>query len=348
MKNFKNVNSIQFMVRYKGNGCVNFDNSDQKYVINKLNFGHVQNDNVVFAKKQFLTEDGIDKFKYKVSSECLRHAIFEKTMPSQNPSIVNVPTILYNSIAMPDFILRGYTFTQRNKNGLKKKSQLTITDAVEIGEGRTTCNFDFHSTASEKTSSKETENAKSSTSIYNVENVGDLMYEATGFINLLELQFIPDDVTYDRLAVGGVVPGSVEEKVYLKAISQNMINMPNPQMGYYYSENAYHKDEWGERGLLLNEDSVDMLVKRTLKQILEMKILRRNAYLLTDSLEITVITSDENTPNETYKITLDNIDDFYFGYNKKYQEADDNKILANAQKFEEYKNEEKAGKKGKK
>ena len=28
------------------------------------------------------------------------------------------------------------------------------------------------------------------------------------------------------------------QQKYMKAISQNMINMPNPQMGYYYSENG--------------------------------------------------------------------------------------------------------------
>lgn len=345
MKKISNVTALQFSVIFNGNGCVNFDDSDQKYITNKLGFSHVNNDNVMYAKKQFINENGVNKFKYKVSSECLRHAIFERTMPAQNPSIVSIPTILYNAIAMPDFILRGYTFTQRDKNGLKKKSPLTITDAVEVGEGRTDCVFDFHSTSSEKSTSK-VENAKSSTSIYNIENVGALQYEAKGFINVSELQFIPDDATYDRLALGGVVRGSAEEKIYLKAISQNMVNMENPEIKYYFSEGAYHKDEWGEKGLLLNEESVDMLIKRLLKQIMDVNIQRRNAYLHTISLTVDVITSDGNR----IKIDLmnDNIDDYYFSYALRYKEADDAKIMANAKKFEEYKNEEKSNKKTKK
>ena len=352
MKTFNNVKSIQFNVKFKGNGCVNYDGKDQKWVLINCDLykGNI-NDNVKFAKKAFY-EDG---FKYKVSSHCLRHSIFADTIPFENSSIVNVPTIIYNAIAMPDYILRGYTYTQKEKNGFKKKSPFTITDAIECGRIRKNCIFDFCSNATEKikVDKDDKSEAKSSTSIHFDENIGEIIYTAEGFLDLQELQFISDDITYDRLALGGLVQNSVEEKIFLDAISKNMINMENPKMGYYYMENAYHKDEWGEKGLLLNKESVDMLTKRVFNSILNLNIYRASSYLKTIELEITVLT-DEGL--ETFKLTngktnekenIININDCNFNYKLKYLEANEEKIKMNYLEFEEYKNETKSNKSNK-
>lgn len=347
MKKFNNVKSIQFNVKFKGNGCVNFDGGDQKWVlINRELYKGKLNDNNKFAKKTFYDEG----FKYKVSSKCLRHSIFADTIPFENPSIVNVPTIIYNAIAMPDYILRGYTYTQREKNGFKKKSPFTITDAIECGEIRKECYFDFCANAMEKSKVEKEDSAesKNSTSIHLSENVGELIYESEGGIDLTELQFISDDMTYDRLALGGVTQNSVEEKIYLDAISRNMVNMKNPKMGYYYKNGTYHQDEWGEKGLLLNKESVDMMVKRLLTSILNVNICRANAFFKTIDLEITV-NSDEG--NETFKVTLGktnesenifNVNECTFEYKPFYLESDEEKIKANYLKFEEFKNESKS------
>ena len=124
--------------------------------------------------------------------------------------------------------------------------------------------------------------------------------------------------------------------------------MKNPKMGYYYKNGTYHQHEWGEKGLLLNKESVDMMVKRLLTSILNVNICRANAFFKTIDLEITV-NSDEG--NETFKVTLGetnenenifNVNECTFEYKPFYLESDEENIKANYLKFEEFKNESKS------
>lgn len=331
MKRFNNVTSIKFNLNLDGSGCVNFDDKEQKWflVANKLFGGEsATNDNNCFSKKNFYKdEDGKVGFKHKVSSECLRHSIFESSMPYQNPTLQNIPEVMYAAIAHPDMILRGYTITRgKSENALRKKSVFSISDAEEIGPCRYSTSFDFHS----RSGKKGTDNG-SDTSIYKIENVGKLSYIAEGFINLSETQFISADLLYDRMAVD--TNGGLHEKIYLSELKNNMVNF-EPSFKYYYMNNSLTKDEWAERGILLNEESVDMLVKRLLRNILNISVNRRGAYLRATSLKLWVNTTDGDST--LVDITLDNIDDFFFGCHCKYNEADAELIKKNIALSEEY------------
>jgi hypothetical protein len=332
--NLKNVKSIRFNVNFEGVGCVNFDETSQKWFLKAaglLKGDASTNDNNLFAKKVFFSE-GEDEygFKYKVSSECIRHAIFDDTMPYQNPTVANIPSTLYTAIAHPDMLTRGYVITRGKdgKDALRKKSIFAISDAVEVGSCRHLMDFDFHTRSGNKKDGNAEADTKS-TSIYRKENVGNLNYTSSGFINLLEAQFISADLLYDRMAVD--VDGGVCEEIYLSTLKRNLVNF-DPKFRHYYKTNCIVKDEFSERGILLNEESVDMLVKRLLKNILNIHIERRGAYLNTMSLTIWVNTNEGES--ESFEVTLDNIDDFYFGYYPSYTEADNELIKKNKEKMD--------------
>ena len=82
---------ILFKLKLQGNGVVNFDSKEQKYMLYKTDNGPayeiLKNDNGKFAKKSFVQigekEDGTPLYhsRLKISSNCLRHAIFEKDSP---------------------------------------------------------------------------------------------------------------------------------------------------------------------------------------------------------------------------------------------------------------------------
>lgn len=332
MVNFKNVRAVKFTAEFDGVGCVNFDSVDQRYFLNANGLGNstTMNNNVVLAKKLFknlVNEEGknLAKFKYKVSSECVRHAMYEDVMPFQNPSISSIPTILYNAIAMPCYLTRGYMFPVKDKNALRKKSAVTVCDAVEKGDWRTKVVFDFHSrTGGKNTDTKELDDSKDTT-IYNVENVGNITYTSEGFIDLTELQFIPADPLYDRMAVDS--DGGSNERIYLDALKRNFPTF-NGGFDYYYIDNTYCNDEWAERGILLDTESVNTMVKDVLKRVMNVNIVRKNAYFKFKSLKIAVI-MDGGDIEQWIEVTPNNIDNFNFEYFCKYSLADENKIVAN-------------------
>jgi hypothetical protein len=345
--NFKNTKSIQFDLTLNGKGIVNFDSSEQLDFLSSVgivNYGEKSFysggkalSNVLFSKKNFRkTEDGKTEYHVKVSSECLRNAIFKNGMPAQSPTIMALPNVLYRAIAHPDSLLRGYMYTESGKGSIKRKSPLYITDAEEIGEWRTSISTDFHSRSGEKElSNGKDENSAKDNTIYKIENVGDVTYKCTGGIDLQELAFISADPIYDRMAVE--VDGGVNEEIYINALKENFPNS-TPEFKYYYLKNAYTADEWAERGILLDTETVNQLVKHVLKNILNIYIIKRNAYLKADKLTLKVFT-DEGV--ETVDVNLNNIDSLNFDFQSNYLEADFEKIKANKEEIEKKKSTKK-------
>lgn len=340
MKHFNNVRSIQFELTLNGEGCVNFDSSEQLEFLRSVGIIKYSDQsfynkgkaltNVLFSKKNFRKSevDGTTEFHVKVSSECLRNAIFKTGMPSQSPTIMNIPHVLYSAIAHPDSLIRGYMYADK-KGTIRKKSPLYLTDAEEQGAWRTAVATDFHSRSGEKESNKgKNSDDPKDNSIYKIENVGAITYKANGGIDVQEMGFISADPVYDRMAVN--VDGGVNEQIYLDVLSKNL-NITKPEFKYYYLNNSYTADEWAERGILLDNSSVDKLIKRTFKNMLDINIIRRNAYLKTNTLVVTVFTDGGS---ETIEVTNDNIDEFYFDCMTNYVEASMDKIQANKKMVE--------------
>ena len=353
MKKFTNVKGIVLDAHFRGVGCVNYDSKEQasfiRFNTNLYSGDALRHNNVVLAKKQFYA-DGVNEngkinytFKYKVSSDCLKADIFKDAIPYQNPSVANLDCVLYNAIANPGMLTRGYMFTSQVGNTLRKKSSLTLTDAVEVGPERTSFNLEIHSRSGQK-KEKENEEDTSDNSMFYRETVGELNYKADGFIDLGELQFVPADVMYDRMAVE--LDGGERQKIYFDALRRNLVRF-EPEVNLYYMPNTYVEDNCPEQGILLNQESVDFLVKKLLKRILSVNIVRRDAYFKSTGLKVTIITDEGKF---TENITLDNIDDFYFGYSQKYFVADKEKyakIMVDAKIVEEAKKNKKEAKKKK-
>lgn len=336
----KVIKRINFDLQLSGYGCVNSDSTEQIHfllntgIVDKNDCGFVKNgkplSNITLSKKNFRqTENGEYEYRIKVSSECLKNNIFD-TMKFKNPSIVTVPNVFYRALANPDMIIGGYMYPKKGNVTVKKKGVLCITDAEETGRWRRYVNADFHTRSGMKESNegKSSDDAKD-TSIYKIENIGSIQYLAKGSIDVAELRFIPADPIYERLSVD--VDGGKNEEIYMNELAKNSVNF-TPEFKYYYLENSYTADECAERGIMLNDETVDAYIKRIIKNMLNINIMKRNAYLKTDKL--TLMINYTNGEQETIDVTLDMVDDFSFDCVNPYKEADMEKILANKKMME--------------
>lgn len=325
MKKFTNVEGINFSITLEGKGCVNYDSVEQLEFLTKKNIVK-KNDpnfflngkplsNINFSKKIFKhNEDGTTEFHVVVSPEKLRYLIFEESMKLQTPAVMNIPEAFLRVIAHPDLILRGFLFTEKEGTSLRKKSVFGVSYAEEVGPWRNAIALDFHSRSGEKKLNKgKDSDDKKDTSIYKKENVGELTYLSTGYIDVKELRFIPADTSYDRCSVN--VDGGENEAIYLEELKCNMVNFI-PEFGYYYLENSYTQDQWPEKGILLNDESVDMLIKRLLKLILNIHCYNSTAFLKTKKLVISVKTNDGF---EDFEVTHENINDISFDCVNSYR-----------------------------
>lgn len=297
MKKISNVKAIRFSVAFNGNGCVNWDSSEQKSTLVScdLTKGNTY-DNAMFAKKEFsYDENGEIGFKYKVSSECLRHNIFRKSMPFVVPYNNTTKDLLPKLHAQSDYIIRGYMATRGEKaTAIKRKSPFTISDAVENTDTlRKFADFDFHSNAGDK---GEKNDDKGNTSLYKLENVGSMEYIAECNLDVEELSFISCDPRYDRQAFDNEEKGK-NENIYLKALSESMVNF-TPEVKRYSLDNDIfqitdEKNQRGEEGILLNKESVDMLIHRLFNLIKDVNIYKRNAmFEFKEFISIKVVTED--------------------------------------------------------
>ena len=359
LKVFDNVKSIGFEVTFKGNGCVNYDENKQKNVIKA--FGLVNrkvNDNVKWAKKIFEPLPFNDeenkgpkaRFKYKVSSDCIRHEMFKNEMAFQNPNISMITPILLNVIAQPAMLERGYMFASSTIPTIRKSSGFSITEAVEEGNWHTLVDLDFHSCSGSKGEEKsdtkkkkkddddEDEDTKGNTCLYLNENVGNHYYKAYGHIDLTELQFISGDMTYDRGAV--FADGGVEESTYLTSLKNNFGE--DYKFDTYYMKNSISCDEWGERGILLSKKAVDMMVKDIIKRMFNINIWRKDASFIFDSIVVTVNYGDDVVKSETidtvHLLDAEDINQFDFNYFTKYNVCDEEKVKKNKELVKLFKN----------
>ena len=166
--------------------------------------------------------------------------------------------------------------------------------------------------------------------------MGNVTYKAKGVIDLQELAFISGDPLYDRMAVD--VDGGENCKLYLDTLKQ--FTNKEHEFKYYYLQNAYTSDEWAERGILLDNETVNKLIKRALYGMLNISIIRRNSFLKTKELNVTINLSNGKT--ETVTLTKENIDDFNIEFVSNYIESDFDKIKANKEELEKIKKNKKS------
>lgn len=277
------VKNIQFRMSLKGHGIVNYDSSEQKFMMNRVK-GHAynRNENVSYAKKKFFEdEDGNLAYKLSISENCISHDIFKDEVPYQSNNVINSKHLLISFLANPSSILRGYMFATKVGDNLKRKSAFTLVDAVQTNNSVSYIDT-FSKSGKKNEDIEETDNT-----FFKRETVGNVEYSSHGFIDLMQLQFMSCDQIFDRY---GLNPDMFD--VY-KQLLQIKMSSFNSELGYYRI--ASNTIEIPEYGFIFNNDDIVNLVKVFFMNLLKLKITRKNAYAQIQSLE--------------YKLIYDSIDD---------------------------------------
>lgn len=281
------LKSILFKGTIKGNGIVNYDAKDQKWMLKKYKFDEwgsaLKFDNIKIGKHALVKtgndENGKPQYdvRLKISSNCLRNAIFKEDHPFQNSMILHSKKLLNMSIASVASLLRGYMFEQEGFTGLKRKSPVIITDAEQTAGELST--IDVHTTSGAKRT-KGSEDDASDTSLFYKETVGDVEYSFKGAINLPDLQFIPLSDTFDRMAVN---PDDFETlyRPHLEKSVGSTVDDP----GFYMINSAVNAIP--EEGVLLSQPQTALLVKEFFKRLLSLTITRNaSAYATLSTLQV--------------------------------------------------------------
>lgn len=326
------MKQILFKVVFNGNGVVNFDDSkSQKYTLSKYKIATKLDDNIKLAKKIFFEtkdENGnpIMDYKIKVSADCLRHGIFENEVDVVDKSIMQMDNVFAQYLLSPVGLSRGYMFPYKDSLAIKRKSPLTITDAIQINGDGNKSNIEVGS----KCEVDSTKGKRSSTSFFYTEKIGDTTYESKGVIDLKQLMFVSADARFDRLAIE---PDWVSTGLTHKVLKSYFGENAKEEYGWFTSMNKYFGSAMAENGILLNDEIVDALVKFILKGILGINIRRNNAWFKTASLQIKVVNdplSDRFNKEEGWiNITDENaIDSLSITTDKMYDKVPDEELAS--------------------
>lgn len=268
------IKNVMFKVKFVGHGVVNYDSSDQSYIYNKLVEDGEKSihKNVSYAKKQFYVDkDGKTKYKLVISSDCLRHNIFIDDFMFQSPKVATYPDALKMSIGTVASMLRGYMFTSKNNGTQKRKSPITITEALQ------TCNAIPKIETFSKSGFKiikegeDKEHQDGDTTLFKRETIGDIEYESEGFIDIRELQFCSLSEQYGRMAFSSDEFKDI--KTYLeKSIGSKIQETPQ----YYTPKNS--SVCLPELGFMFTNKQQVKLVREFFKRLLRMTIKKTHSY----------------------------------------------------------------------
>ena len=350
MNNSKKIKSIAFRMQLEGNGVVNFDGDEQKNILKfqcgtSINDNGGKNSNYKFAKKEFFelpkeeqTERKKFGYRLKISSECLRHAIFNEIY---NPSIVYTDALLAHYTFSKSRLLQGWMWADASKTkpSLVKRSAVAIShassNAVPFLEIQT------QDIPKEKTSDD------SSTSLYYRENVGHVKYNVDGFIDIEDLQFLSVDPFFNRLAVDSSwVEG---DNCLMDKTFMNLYGCIPYKKGWWQSTTQHLSRYVGEYGVKFDNEFVVSLLKELLKRLLHIKITRATAYAKTSKLEINLNPlSDgewiELTEEMIDELSFDNLYEFYTEVSEEDANATRQEIAKNYAAAMEVKKEKKKSK----
>lgn len=323
----KTVKSIFFRVYLRGEGIVNFDTSEQRFIYNKYaeNQFHSKHDNVKYAKKEwYYIDDNKEKADYNIiiSSECLKRELYREGIPYDSPNIMHNISTLLNGIASPEFILRGYLFAMKDQTTFRRKSCVSLPAARLCNNAKST--LQLHSTSAPKTSDEN----KSGNQLYYEEFLGETRYMLRGTFDLEEGIFISADELFDRL---GINPEFFDE--FMKILKTKM-NYVNGELGYYLK--AGSNINIPEYGILFDKKTAIELCKIFFKSLLGLSIMRSSGGVEVEKIEYKLVYdsivdklySDDGWLPLTVE-TVDKFDfeikDFYIktDYDKAKKERDD-------------------------
>jgi hypothetical protein len=317
----KKVKNILIDLQIEGQGIVNMDSNDQKWVYN-AETQHTKKgryDNILYGKKNFYRGDKGELIeKLKISRDCMLKAAFEDDYIASSPNIVHHDMLLYSYIGSVPSLLRGYLFADK-KETLKRKGAITLCDAEQTNNAIAT--LETCSKAEFKEGTEEGDRAAANYFIS--EKVGEVTYATKGYIDLAALQFVSCDQTLDRYSFNPDKFG-----VY-KQFLQN--SLPDKELSLAYYQFATSNVLIPELGMKLSDQNVVFLTKQLLERLLLMNVRRAKSYAKTAVLRIKLVEDPftDTFGSESNWITITNkndIDTLDFSVHSFYDVVDPEKV----------------------
>jgi len=314
------IKSIRFRGKITSNGIVNFDGEKAKWhLIKDSRYSFDPKFKNYKIAKHSITQSGVSEkgrpifhAVLKISKNCIRQAIFKDDQPFHNPHIYHAENILIKLLSSAAGLLRGYLFADL---GIKKKSPIFISDAVQISNNVST--IDVGTTNGPKDKKADTDD-DGGLSLYYKESIGgEVIYEFQGALDLDELQFISLSQIYDRLAVNPNYLGP-----YMKNLETTLGSKPGNK-AFFIKKTAVNG--LPEEGILLNSDQVKVLIKEFFQRFLNMEIYRgASGHAWLSELEIMPKSNGLNNTNwipvKTSEDVLNPIDSVHCFYDEYDQE----------------------------
>jgi hypothetical protein len=326
--NQKKVKSILFRYQLVGQGIVNFDSDDQKYTLDAYGFRKTHfniNKNNNYCKKDFYRdENGVIRYKVKISSCCMKNAMFGKDAPKENNKSSHQNETNMALLSSPWKIVKGFMQTEKGELGLKRKACISFPDAIQSCDALTY--MELHTKSGfkkRKPVELELEEAKDETAdptMFNKESVGKIKYEGIGEIDMCQIEFISTDDIFDRLAI------HEDDFPLFKKFSKLHIPNFNSEIGYYRMNGSV--DLTPERGFVYNNDNKNHFVKYFFEKLISLKINRADAYARICKLEIKELYDPYmNTfmEEENWRElkTIDDVNNLNFDFHQFYMEANE-------------------------
>jgi len=300
MNKITGIRSVDFKIVARGYGAVNWngptalsqpDGSELKnHTLPKLRgFSNLTNrtkdkgDGNVYTYKKQAVEINFKETPLYISQNCVRHHLFrDHNYDVHHVKKGDAVELLASIIGL----MRGYVIPSGDQ--CKRTSPLLLEDFVDIlGNG----NYEQMSSSS---SMEELQNQdgtieykRGENSIFSKTTFGETEYHGCGSISIEQLQFIALDKRFDRPAMvikegeGDYIAQRIEE--FIKSLNPSR----NPKATFhknYVRRGTIFKE--GERGVLLNNEAIDILVKETLRMISELSIRQAKGYMYVDEVQV--------------------------------------------------------------
>lgn len=258
------IKSILFKGVITSSGIVNFDGKDAKWLLKKAKEdcrNQLSHNNAKVAKHAFMLDGDKLSAVLKISKDCIRQSLFKEDQPFHNPAIVHAKKVLIKLLSSVAGLLRGYMFADV---GIKKKSAIYISDAVQISKNVSTIDI---GTQNAPKVEKESAEDDAGLSLHFKESIGgNVDYEFEGALDLDELQFISLSQVYDRMAID---PNYMD--IYLQNLETTLGSKPSGK-AFYIKKTAV--GGLPEEGVLLNSDQVKFLIGEFFKRFFNLEITR--------------------------------------------------------------------------
>ncbi|MBN2647122.1 MAG: hypothetical protein JXR44_05000 [Thiotrichales bacterium] len=307
MNKITGIKSVDFKITALGYGVVNWNGPTtlmgdegktvDNHTLPKLRgysnlSGKVKEETGYKYKKQAEDID-FKKTPLYISQNCIRHHIFrDQAFDLHFASKENLIELLASITGL----VRGYVIPKGDQ--CKRTSALLLEDFVDtLGNG----NFEQMGRSGSKEKELNKKGEEVSNSLFSKTTFGETRYQAYGSISIEQLQFIALDKKFDRPAMiikdgdGERVAQAIED--FIKSLDPSR----NPKATFhknYVRRGTIFKE--GECGVLLDNESTDILVNETLRMISELNIRQAKGYMYVDDLQV-----DYNDSHKMMRIKRD-------------------------------------------